>query len=86
MQSFSTAFGRAWQFRTVGFGHDLKVWADLFSVMRSIGYDGIVSIEHEDSYMSVDEGLDKAVANLRQVLIFQPPSKPKAFDLDQRFK
>ena len=32
MQSFSTAFGRAWQFRTVGFGHDLKDWADLFSV------------------------------------------------------
>jgi sugar phosphate isomerase/epimerase len=86
MQSFSTAFGRAWQFRTVGFGHDLKVWADLFSTMRSIGYDDIVSIEHEDSYMSVEEGLDKAVANLRQVLMFQPASKPKAFDLDKRFQ
>ncbi|NPV86627.1 MAG: sugar phosphate isomerase/epimerase [Anaerolineae bacterium] len=86
MQSFSTAFGRAWQFRTVGFGHDLKVWADLFSVMRSVGYDDVVSIEHEDSYMSVEEGLDKAIANLRQVLMFQPPSKPKAFDLDDRFK
>jgi sugar phosphate isomerase/epimerase len=54
--------------------------------MRSIGYDDIVSIEHEDSYMSVEEGLDKAVANLRQVLMFQPASKPKAFDLDERFK
>jgi len=86
MQSFSTSFGRAWQFRTVGFGHDLKVWADLFSVMRSIGYDDIVSIEHEDSYMSVEEGLDKAIANLRQVLMFQPASKPKAFELDERFK
>jgi sugar phosphate isomerase/epimerase len=86
MQSFSTAFGRAWQFRTVGFGHDLKVWADLFGVMRSIGYDDFVSIEHEDSYMSVEEGLDKALANLRQVLMFQSASKPKAFDLDERFK
>ena len=57
MQSFGTAFGRAWQFRTVGFGHDLKIWADLFSTMRSVGYDDIVSIEHEDSYMSVEEGL-----------------------------
>ncbi len=86
MQSFGMAFGRAWQFRTVGFGHDLKVWADLFSVMRSVGYDGIVSIEHEDSYMSVEEGLDKAIHNLRQVLMFDPASKPKAFDLDERFK
>lgn len=86
MQSFGTAYGRAWQFRTVGFGHDLKEWANLFSVMRSIGYDDIVSIEHEDSYMSVDEGLDKAVANLKQVLMFQPGSKPKAFAIDERFK
>jgi sugar phosphate isomerase/epimerase len=86
MQSFSTVFGRAWQFRTVGFGHDLKTWADLFSTMRSVGYDDFVSIEHEDSYMSVEEGLDKAVANLRHVLMVQPASKPKAFDLDERYK
>ena len=86
MQSFGTAFGRAWQFRTVGFGHELKVWADLFSTMRSVGYDEFVSIEHEDSYMSVEEGLDKAVANLRQVLLVQPASKPKAFDIDEKYK
>jgi sugar phosphate isomerase/epimerase len=86
MQSFSNAFGRAWQFRTVGFGHDLKVWADLFSTMRSIGYDDIISIEHEDSYMSVEEGLDKALANLRQVLMFQSATTPKVFNLDDRFK
>jgi hypothetical protein len=36
--------------------------------------------------MSVEEGLDKSIANLRQVLMFQPASKPKAFDLDERFK
>lgn len=86
MQSFGTAFGRAWQFRTVGFGHDLKTWADLFSTLRSVGYDEFVSIEHEDSYMSVEEGLDKAVANLKQVMLFHPASKPKAFDLDEKFK
>ncbi len=86
MQSFGTAFGRAWQFRTVGFGHDLKTWADLFSTLRSVGYDEFVSIEHEDSFMSVEEGLDKAVVNLKQVMLFQPASKPKAFDLDEKFK
>lgn len=85
MQSFGNAYTRAWQFRTVGFGHDLKVWADIFSVLRSIGYDEIISIEHEDSYMSVEEGLDKAVANLKQVLMFLPASSPKAFAIDERF-
>jgi len=86
MQSFSTTFGRAWQFRTVGFGHDLKEWANIFGVLRSVGYDDIISIEHEDSYMSVEEGLDKAVSNLKQVLMFQPASTPKAFAIDEQFR
>ncbi len=85
MQSFGNVYGRGWQFRTIGFGHDLKTWADIFSALRAVGYDGAISIEHEDSYMSVDEGLDKAVANLKQVMIFQPATSPKAFDLDVRF-
>ena len=85
MQSFGVAYGRGWQFRTVGFGHDLKTWADIFSTMRACGYDDVVSIEHEDSYMSIEEGMEKAIANLRQVMIFQPASAPKAFDIDNRF-
>jgi len=85
MQSFGTVYGRAWQFRTVGFGHSLKEWADIFSSLRASGYDGIVSIEHEDGYMSVGEGLDKAVANLRQVMMFEEAAKPKAFDIKGSF-
>ncbi|MBQ2385494.1 MAG: hypothetical protein II292_04720, partial [Clostridia bacterium] len=30
--------------------------------MRLVGYDRVLSIEHEDSVMSIDEGLRKAVA------------------------
>jgi sugar phosphate isomerase/epimerase len=86
MQSFSVPFNRAWQFRTVGFGHDLKTWADIFSVLRAVGYDEIISIEHEDSYMSVEEGLDKAVVNLKQVMMFEQPSVPKAFLLEKKFR
>lgn len=86
MQSFGVAYGRAWQFRTVGFGHDLKTWADLFDALRSAGYDDVVSIEHEDSHMSVEEGLDKAVANLRQVLPVEAGAPPKAFEIEARFK
>jgi sugar phosphate isomerase/epimerase len=85
MQSFGNAYTRGWQFRTVGYGHDLKEWANIMSAMRASGYDGVISIEHEDGYLSVEEGLRKAVDNLKQVVIFEPASAPKAFDLDERF-
>jgi len=85
IRSFSVTYGRGWQFRTVGYGHDLKVWADIFSTLRATGYDGVISVEHEDSYMSVEEGLTKAVNNLNQVVILEPASSPKAFDIDRKF-
>lgn len=69
MQSYSLMLDRAWQFRTVGYGHDLKTWADMMSALRLVGYDYVVSIEHEDGLMSVEEGFSKAVDNLNQVLI-----------------
>ncbi|MFP4975758.1 sugar phosphate isomerase/epimerase family protein [Paenibacillus sp. CN-4] len=72
MQTYDKLLDRAWQFRTVGFGHDLKTWADIVSTLRVVGYDYVVSIEHEDGLMSVDEGFTKAVSNLQQVLIQEP--------------
>lgn len=72
MQSYTMMLDRAWQFRSVGFGHDLKTWADIISALRLVGYDYVVSIEHEDGLMSVEEGFSKAVDNLQQVLIREP--------------
>ncbi|CAH0119027.1 MULTISPECIES: sugar phosphate isomerase/epimerase [unclassified Paenibacillus] len=72
MQSYALMLDRAWQFRTVGFGHDLKTWADIMSALRLVGYDYVVSIEHEDGLMSVDEGFTKAVQCLQQVLLREP--------------
>jgi len=72
MQSYTQMLDRAWQFRTVGYGHDLKTWADIISALRLVGYDYVVSIEHEDGLMSVDEGFTRAVQNLQQVLIREP--------------
>ncbi len=57
--------GRAWTFRSIGYGHDTKTWKDIFSALRLIGYDYVVSIEHEDALMSTDEGLAKGVAALK---------------------
>jgi sugar phosphate isomerase/epimerase len=71
---------RSWIFRTVGYGHGLSFWNDFVSTLRMVGYDGTLSIEHEDSLMSVSEGLSKAVAFLKDVLIREP--KPKAWWTD----
>ncbi|QRG65335.1 sugar phosphate isomerase/epimerase family protein [Brevibacillus choshinensis] len=72
MQPYSKLLDRAWQFRTVGYGHDLKTWADIMSTLRLVGYDYVVSIEHEDGLMSIEEGFSKAVQNLKQILIREP--------------
>lgn len=69
MQSYTMMQDRAWQFRTVGYGHDLKTWADILSALRLYGYDYVVSIEHEDGLMSIEEGFSKAVKNLQQIMI-----------------
>jgi sugar phosphate isomerase/epimerase len=63
---------RSWIFRTVGWGHDALVWKDMVSALRLAGYDHVLSIEHEDSVMPADEGLRKAVAFLRDIVIAQP--------------
>jgi sugar phosphate isomerase/epimerase len=63
---------RSWIFRTCGYGHSLEWWKDFFSTLRIVGYDGPVSIEHEDSLMTAEEGLTKAVAFLKQCIIREP--------------
>jgi len=60
---------RSWIFRTIGYGHDLGFWKDFVSTLRLIGYDEVLSIEHEDSLMSGREGFEKAVALLKEVVI-----------------
>ena len=44
---------------------------DIISILKTTGYDGAISIEHEDALMSPTEGLEKAVAFLKEVLIYQ---------------
>lgn len=61
--------GRSWIFRTVGYGQGAEFWTDFVSTLSMIGYDGVISIEHEDSLMSVEDGLEKAATFLNQILI-----------------
>lgn len=68
---YSDEIHRSWIFRSMGYGHDLGVWKDIFSALRMVGYDYAISIEHEDSLMSQDEGLTKAIEFLKETLMFQ---------------
>lgn len=72
-QSSADILNRAWVFRTVGYGHGKAVWNNIISALKSVGYDGAISIEHEDELMSAREGLEKAVAFLKDVLIYENP-------------
>ncbi len=63
---------RSWVFRTVGYGQGEKVWRDIISTLRAVGYDYVLSIEHEDGYMSIDEGLRRGVELLRSILFAEP--------------
>lgn len=62
---------RSWIFRSVGYGHDYQLWKDIVSNLKMVGYDDVMSIEHEDSLMSTNEGLQKAIAFLKEVMVFE---------------
>ena len=62
---------RSWSFRTIGYGHGEDVWRAIFSELRQTGYDGIISIEHEDGLMTTREGLEKAIEVLKRTIIFE---------------
>ena len=69
---YSDEIHRSWVFRSVGYGNDMQYWRDLISNLRLVGYDRVLSIEHEDSLMSIDEGLAKAVSFLKDAIIREP--------------
>jgi sugar phosphate isomerase/epimerase len=64
---------RSWIFRTCGYGHGAEFWSELISTLRMFGYDYVVSIEHEDSLLSPEEGLTKAANFLNGIVIREQP-------------
>lgn len=72
LKPYGDELHRSWIFRSVGYGRDAAYWKDLISNLRMVGYDYAISIEHEDSLMSQNEGLQKAVTLLKDVLVTEP--------------
>jgi sugar phosphate isomerase/epimerase len=67
---------RSWIFRTVGYGHGQDFWRALISELRLAGYDGALSIEHEDSILSINEGFKRAVDFLADSVLTESRSTP----------
>lgn len=60
---------RPWNFRTVGYGHGEETWRRIVSALASVGYDYVISCEHEDCLMTREEGLGKAYDFLNSIII-----------------
>ena len=79
VESIDRAGDRSWNYVTLGLGHPLGAtfWADVVYTLRSVGYDGTLNIEHEDTLVNSVEGVGRAAALLKQVvLVEQPDWKP----------
>lgn len=59
---------RSWSYITLGFGHGEEWWRQFCYRLKMAGYDGWLSIEHEDALLNSLEGLEKSVALLQGVM------------------
>ncbi len=75
VKSYADILNRSWVFRSVGYGHGESWWKDFVSMLRTVGYDYVLSIEHEDGLMSSVEGLMKAVDVLHRAVMTEPVGK-----------
>jgi len=57
-----------WHFVSVGEGHDDATWVRLLRAVRAGGYDGVISIEHEDPRYDGEEGTKRSIAGLHRAL------------------
>ncbi|MBK5291443.1 MAG: sugar phosphate isomerase/epimerase [Acidobacteriia bacterium] len=76
MKQYTDERHRAWIFRTCGYGHGAEWWKEFVSTLRMFGYDYVLSIEHEDTLMSPEEGLTKAAQFLNGLVIREQPATP----------
>ena len=63
---------RSWSYIALGFGHGEEWWRRFCYRLRMAGYDGWLSIEHEDVLLNGLEGLEKSAALLQGVMPIAP--------------
>lgn len=71
--------GRSWSYITLGFGHGEEWWRQFCYRLKMAGYDGWLSVEHEDVLLNSLEGLEKSIALLKGVVpVAESDFKPQA--------
>lgn len=65
---FEEPHERAWNFTTVGEGHDATFWSAFVGALEQIGYDDVLSIENEDPARPQRDGVTRAVRFMRELL------------------
>lgn len=63
---------RAWSYVTLGYGHGEQWWREFCTSLATVGYDDVLSIEHEDFMMPPLEGVEKSVTLLENVVVNRP--------------
>ncbi len=64
-----------WHFAAVGAGRPAAEWAALVVALETAGYDGPLSIEHEDPNLTPEAGIDASLAGLRAAFaLLEPPA------------
>jgi sugar phosphate isomerase/epimerase len=59
---------RSWSYVTLGYGHDVLWWKEFCGLLRLVGYDDVLSIEHEDLLLAPLDGVRKSVVLLREAI------------------
>ena len=62
--------GRGWRYRVPGWGE--VNWNKVISTLAEVGYDFVISVEHEDPVMSAEDGAEKAIQFLKPLMIKKP--------------
>jgi len=59
---------RAWNYVTFGRGHDETWWRRFCQALTAIGYEDVLSIEHEDLSLPSIDGVRQSIALLRRLI------------------
>lgn len=59
---------RSWNYVTLGYGHPESFWRDFVTLLYQVGYDDVLSIEHEDQSMTPLQGVKKSVEFLQRII------------------
>lgn len=72
-RDISDVASRSWNYVTVGRGHDELWWSTFIAELRIAGYDGVLSIEHEDLLMDNEEAVKRSCDFLHRIVMRKKP-------------